>query len=112
MRASMKWPIRALAMTGMVTVRMISSMTPIAAILADIGRHALERHNCARAGILGDLGLLGVGDVHDDASLQHLRQPDLYSKLFARKLEHVPLLVQTLLSHGCTRIHTDGAWVI
>ena len=37
------------------------------------------------AGLLGDLGLLGVGDVHDDAALQHLGQADLHSKLFARK---------------------------
>ena len=26
------------------------------------------------AGVLGDLGLLGVDDVHDDAALQHLGQ--------------------------------------
>src|SRR5215510_15367945 len=34
MRASIKWPIRAFAITGMVTVRMISSITLIAAIRA------------------------------------------------------------------------------
>ena len=59
-----------------------------AAFFADIGRHALQRHHGAGARVFGDLGLLGVGDVHDDAALQHLRQSDLYSKLLARKLKH------------------------
>ena len=34
----------------------------------------LQRHDSAGAGFLGDAGLLGGGDVHDDAALQHLGQ--------------------------------------
>ena len=48
-----------------------------AALFADIGRNALERHHGAGAGLLGNLGLLDVGDVHDDAALEHLGQADL-----------------------------------
>ena len=48
-----------------------------AAVLADVGRHALERHHGDRAGVLGDLRLLGIGDVHNDAALEHLGQADL-----------------------------------
>ena len=43
-----------------------------AAGCADVGGHALERHDGDGAGILGDLGLLGGDDVHDDAALEHL----------------------------------------
>ena len=39
---------------------------------ADVGGDALERHNGRSSGGLGDAGLLGGGDVHDDAALQHL----------------------------------------
>ena len=39
---------------------------------ADVGRDALERHDGDGAGLLGDLGLLGRDDVHDDAALEHL----------------------------------------
>jgi len=42
-----------------------------------VGRHPLERHHGHRAGILGDLRLLGVDDVHDHAALEHLRHPAL-----------------------------------
>jgi hypothetical protein len=48
-----------------------------AAVAADVGRHALERHHRGRPGVLGDLGLLGVDDVHDHAALEHLGQPGL-----------------------------------
>ena len=48
-----------------------------AALLADVGRHALERHHRGRAGLLGELGLLGRGHVHDHAALQHLGEADL-----------------------------------
>ena len=48
------------------------------ALRADVRRHALERHDGAGAGVLGDLGLLGGGDVHDDAALQHLGQSGLH----------------------------------
>ena len=39
---------------------------------ADVGRDALECHDGRSAGILGNAGLLGSGDVHDDAAFQHL----------------------------------------
>ena len=48
-----------------------------AAFLADVGGHALERHDRGRPGVLGDLRLLGVGDVHDDAALEHLGEAHL-----------------------------------
>ena len=48
-----------------------------AAVAADVGGHALERHDRGGAGVLGDLGLLGVDDVHDDAALEHLGQAGL-----------------------------------
>ena len=48
-----------------------------ATVAADVGRHPLERHHGAGAGVLGDLGLLGCDDVHDDAALEHLGQAAL-----------------------------------
>ena len=48
-----------------------------AAVAADVRGHALERHDGGGAGVLGDLRLLGVDDVHDDAALEHLGQPGL-----------------------------------
>ena len=44
---------------------------------ADVGGHALECHDGDGAGILGDLGLLGGDDVHDDAALEHLGEAAL-----------------------------------
>ena len=43
-----------------------------AARRANVGRYALERHDCDGAGLLGDRGLLRGHDVHDDAALEHL----------------------------------------
>ena len=48
-----------------------------ATVPADVGRHPLERHDRDGTGVLGDLGLLGVDDVHDDAAPQHVGQPPL-----------------------------------
>ena len=45
-----------------------------AAVAADVGRNALERHDGDRAGVLGNPGLLGRDDVHDHAALEHLRK--------------------------------------
>ena len=42
------------------------------AVAPDVGGHALEGHHRARAGVLGDPGLLGVGHVHDHPALEHL----------------------------------------
>ena len=51
-----------------------------AAVAADVGGHALERHDGGRAGGLGDPRLLGVDDVHDDAALEHLGQAGLHAE--------------------------------
>ena len=48
-----------------------------AAVAADVGGDPLERHHRHGARVLGDLRLLGVGDVHDDAALQHLGEARL-----------------------------------
>ena len=42
-----------------------------AAFGADLRGHAFERHDGDGAGLFGDDGLLGVGDVHDDAAFEH-----------------------------------------
>jgi hypothetical protein len=48
-----------------------------AAVTADVGRDALERHDGAGARLLGDLRLLGVDDVHDHAAFEHLGEAAL-----------------------------------
>ena len=50
--------------------------------------HPLERHDRDGAGVLGDLGLLGVDDVHDHAALQHLGQAPLDAEGAGRRLGH------------------------
>ena len=72
-----------------------------ATVAADVGRHTLERHDGAGAGVLGDLGLLGGDDVHDDAALQHLGEAtlDLVRARGARR--------GRLLTHVVQRIATD-----
>ena len=58
--ASTKWPMRHFAITGIVTASWISWIivgvghARDAAFLADVRRHALERHHRARARLLGD----------------------------------------------------------
>ena len=75
--------MRAFAMTGIETAAMIAvdqvgvAHARDAALGADVGGHALERHDGDGAGILGDLGLLGGDDVHDDAALEHLGESAL-----------------------------------
>ena len=51
-----------------------------AAVATDVGGNPLERHDGARAGVLGDLRLVGGGDVHDDAALEHLGQAGLHGE--------------------------------
>ena len=81
--ASTKWPMRALAITGIDTAAWMPSIISgiahpgDAAVAADVGRHALERHHRAGAGVLGDLGVVGRDDVHDDAALEHLGEAPL-----------------------------------
>src|SRR2546430_161504 len=48
-----------------------------AAILADIGGHALERHHRGRPCVFGDLRLLGRRHVHDPPALEHLGEADV-----------------------------------
>ena len=75
--------MRHFAMTGIVTASWISSilsgsdMRATPPSRADVGRNALERHHRDGAGILGDLRLLGVDDVHDHAALEHLGEAAL-----------------------------------
>ena len=48
-----------------------------AAFGADLRGHALQSHYGNGSGFFGDLGLAGVGDVHDDAALEHLGEAGL-----------------------------------
>ena len=59
-----------------------------AAVAADVRGHALERHHGGRAGILGDLRLLGGDHVHDHAALEHLGQAALDPE--CRLVAHTP----------------------
>ena len=43
-----------------------------ATLRADVGGDALKCHDGDGTSVLGDLGLLGCDDVHDDAALEHL----------------------------------------
>ena len=64
-----------------------------AACGTDVGRDALECHDGAGARLLGDACLLGRGDVHDDAALEHLRE-------LAIKFDAIGLA--GLFCHGCS----------
>lgn len=48
-----------------------------AAVLANVGGDSLEGHDGAGSSFFGNAGLLGVGDVHDDAALEHLSKAGL-----------------------------------
>ncbi len=48
-----------------------------AAVTADVGGNALQRHHGGGAGVLGDLGLLGRDHIHDHAALEHLGEAGL-----------------------------------
>ena len=48
-----------------------------AAVAADVGGDPLQGHHRASPRLLGDPGVLGGDDVHDDAALQHLGQAGL-----------------------------------
>ena len=78
--------MRALAITGIVTASWISRILEgsrharHAAVATDVGGHALERHHRAGAGVLGDARLIGVGDVHDHAALEHFGEATLDSQ--------------------------------
>ena len=57
-----------------------------AALGANHGRHALQRHHRGGAGLFGDAGLLHVHHVHDDAALEHLGQADLQAQAGSGKI--------------------------
>ena len=81
--ASAKWPIRTFAMTGMVTAsimprissRLLIRATPPAARMSAGMRSSAM--TATAPGFLRDDGLLRRDDVHDDAALEHLREPAL-----------------------------------
>ena len=75
-----------------------------AALRADVGGHPLERHHGDRAGVLGDLGLLGRHHVHDHAALEHLRHAALDARgagLFLRGNDVFAGHCQNLLVRAC-----------
>ena len=49
-----------------------------AAVFADIGGHTFQGHDRTRASLFGNPGVFGCHHIHDDAALQHLRQPCLH----------------------------------
>ena len=51
-----------------------------ASVAADVGRHALERHDRHGACVLGDAGFFRRDDVHDHAALEHLRKAAFHPK--------------------------------
>ena len=57
-----------------------------AARRADVGGNALERHDGAGSGLFGDVRLLGCGDVHDDAALEHLGELAIQGNALLRGL--------------------------
>ena len=64
-----------------------------AACGTDVGRDALECHDGAGARLFGDACLLGRGDVHDDAALEHLRE---------LAVEFNAIGLAGLFCHGCS----------
>ena len=51
-----------------------------AAFGADLRRYALQRHYGDCSCFFGNYGLLGVGDVHDDAALEHFGEAGLQAE--------------------------------
>ena len=64
-----------------------------AALGANVGGDALESHDGHGTRVLGDLGLLGGDDVHDDAALEHLGHAAL-------DLRGTDLAFRGALAHG------------
>ena len=63
-----------------------------AARRADVRGNAFERHHRARPRVLCDLGVLGRDDVHDHATLEHLRKAGLQGPCARRTVVFVRLL--------------------
>src|SRR5438445_511928 len=72
--------------------------------LADVGRHALERHHGARAGILGDARVLGGDHVHDHATLEHLGE----ARLDLEGTLHGPVSIARSVAFGHESHSTPG----
>ncbi len=79
MRASAMCPMRTFAMTGIETASWLDAANhggvthaAHAAGRADVCGDALECHDGASARVFRDARLLGRGDIHDDAALEHL----------------------------------------
>lgn len=53
---------------------------------SDVGGDLLKSHDGNSTGLLGNLGLLGVDNVHDDAALEHLGQTGLQLELLLKRL--------------------------
>ena len=51
-----------------------------AALAPDVGGHALQSHDRAGPGLLGDFGLFGAGHVHDRSAFEHIRQAGFQSQ--------------------------------
>ena len=66
-----------------------------AALGADLRGDALERHDRYGAGSFGDGGLLGVGDVHDDAAFEHFGEAGLEAE--------TGVVATVVLGHGGLR---------
>ena len=71
-----------------------------AAFGPDLRGHALQRHDRHGSRLLGDGGLLGIGDVHDDAALQHLGKPGLQAQAISVVLRHDALLFRSRAQGG------------
>ena len=56
-----------------------------ASIFANVGGHAFEGHDGAGSRLFGDARLIGGGDVHDDAALQHFGQAHFHAPLICRR---------------------------
>jgi hypothetical protein len=53
-----------------------------AALFADVGGDAFQRHHGDRAGFLGDQRLFDRGDIHNDAALEHLGELAVEAEAF------------------------------
>ena len=115
-RASARWPIRHFAMTGIDTASWISRIFETGDIRATPPSRRMSAGTrssaitAAAPACLGDLRLLGVDDVHDDAALQHLRQAHFQTKRLGHQHGCIPPSIG-FFPRSCVSIrpHTTGA---
>jgi len=69
---------------------------------ADLRGDALEGHDGDGAGFFGDGGLVGVGDVHDDAAFEHFREAGLEAERGAKSVIGIAIVLRhsSLLDTG------------